>query len=190
MTPLTGKIILFDTEFTAWEGSWQRNWSGPGEHRELIQIGAVLVDADHGFAELAHFDVFVKPTINPHLSAYITDLTGITQDMVDTQGFSVADALAQFAAFCGDRPVYSYGNDADVLAENCTLNTLTLSVPAGGFHDVRTPLEAAGVKTSDYSSGTVHRAVGANMDGHVHNALFDVRSIAAALRALRAHGKL
>jgi len=28
------------------------------------------------------------------------------------------------------------------------------------------------------------------MDGHVHNALFDVRSIAAALRALRSQGKI
>ena len=35
------QIIIFDTEFTAWEGSAQRNWSFDWEYREIIQIAAV-----------------------------------------------------------------------------------------------------------------------------------------------------
>lgn len=187
---LKGKIVLFDTEFTAWEGSWQRGWTGPDEHRELIQIGAVVVDADNDFAEVASFDVLVRPTINPILSDYITELTGITQAMIDEHGLSVPEALRQFQALCGDMPAYSYGNDVDVLNENALLNTTSLPNHPAGFADICPLLQAAGIDTTQYTSGTVHRAVGNDMDGHVHNALFDVRSIAAALRALRLQGKI
>ena len=31
-------FVLFDTEYTAWEGSHERDWSGEGEHREIIQV--------------------------------------------------------------------------------------------------------------------------------------------------------
>jgi len=34
---------LWDTEFTAWEGSWQRGWSEDWEHREIISIAAIRV---------------------------------------------------------------------------------------------------------------------------------------------------
>jgi hypothetical protein len=32
-------VAFFDLEYTAWEGSKARNWAGPGEHREIIEIG-------------------------------------------------------------------------------------------------------------------------------------------------------
>jgi len=38
------QIIIFDTEYTAWEGAKERNWSGSGEHREIVQIAAVKID--------------------------------------------------------------------------------------------------------------------------------------------------
>ena len=34
------------------------------------------------------------------------------------------------------------------------------------------------------TSGSIHRAVGLDMSGHVHNALFDVRSLRATLAEL------
>ncbi len=33
--------VVFDLEFTAWERSVARNWSRPGEKKEVVQIGAV-----------------------------------------------------------------------------------------------------------------------------------------------------
>ena len=36
-------FIIFDTEFTAWKGSQERDWSGENEERELVQIGALKV---------------------------------------------------------------------------------------------------------------------------------------------------
>ena len=40
---LPEKFIIFDTEYTAWEGSQERNWSGDNEYMELVQIGALKV---------------------------------------------------------------------------------------------------------------------------------------------------
>lgn len=32
---LPEQFVLFDTEYTGWEGSQERGWSAPGEYREL-----------------------------------------------------------------------------------------------------------------------------------------------------------
>ena len=36
-------FVLYDTEYTSWEGSLQRGWSRPDEHRELVQLSAIRV---------------------------------------------------------------------------------------------------------------------------------------------------
>jgi hypothetical protein len=58
-------ITVFDLEYTAWECSMARQWMTPGEYREVVQIGAVKLDADT-FAEVDAFDVLVRPRINPN----------------------------------------------------------------------------------------------------------------------------
>ena len=30
------EIIVFDTEYTTWEGAMARQWTGPNEYRELV----------------------------------------------------------------------------------------------------------------------------------------------------------
>ncbi|MBU6156070.1 MAG: exonuclease, partial [Alphaproteobacteria bacterium] len=67
------QVILFDTEFTAWRGSMARGWKGPGEHQEIVQIGAVRLDAQE-LKELAEFQVLIRPVINPVLSSYFVGL--------------------------------------------------------------------------------------------------------------------
>ena len=39
--PEEAEIVIFDLEYTAWEGSMQRDWGGEGEYRELVQTGGV-----------------------------------------------------------------------------------------------------------------------------------------------------
>src|SRR5882762_1688961 len=64
-------VVVYDLEYTAWEGSQARGWSGPGEHREVVQIGAVRLDPHRGWAETASLARLVRPRINPRLSAYL-----------------------------------------------------------------------------------------------------------------------
>lgn len=86
--PARVRFVLWDTEHTAWEGSNARRWMGfiPGtrqrERREVIQVSALRVVWDAERSELhpnGSLRIFVRPTLNPTLSAYVMKLTGITQ---------------------------------------------------------------------------------------------------------------
>jgi len=41
---LSNSFIIYDLEYTAWEGSINRNWSDDGEYKEIIEIGAIVVN--------------------------------------------------------------------------------------------------------------------------------------------------
>ena len=70
--------VVFDLEFTAWEGSMANHWLRPGEFQEIVQIGAVQVDADFNCGKT--FDTLVRPRINPEISPYLERLPGITNE--------------------------------------------------------------------------------------------------------------
>ncbi len=189
---MNGKIILFDTEYTAWEGSQARKWSEPWEHREIIQIAAIRVVVDGKVTELACFDCLIKPKYNPILSPYIVALTGIQQAAVDTQGIGFADAFAAFYAFCdqGQTPLFCWGDDPSVLRENFTLHNMVAAPFPSGIYDIRVLFAQAGIDTRPYTSGTVYQAVGAAFDHAAHNALYDVRSLAVTIRQLTEMGRI
>lgn len=66
--------IIFDLESTCWK---EKN----NQTREIIEIGAVKVGDDMKIID--EFTAFIKPVVNPELSAFCTELTSITQKMVD-----------------------------------------------------------------------------------------------------------
>lgn len=189
---MTTTFVLYDTEFTTWEGALQRGWSGEGEYRELVQIGAMRVDAST-LQPIANFDVLVKPVKNPLVSDYFTALTGITQAAINDNGLGFVDALAQFCDFIGTAPAAAYGNDAGVIRENMAWNGLsareadfdTLNI-GPWFMQHGAPY---GVKKG-VNSGALARTVGAPITHKVaeHNALEDVRSILAAYTFLLSKG--
>ncbi len=186
------QFILFDTEYTAWEGSQARRWSEPWEHREIIQIAAVRVAVERGYVETACFDRLVRPRLNPLLSDYIIRLTGIQQAEIDARGVPFAAAYGDFFSFCerGRLPLFSWGDDPGVLRENCALAELPFGDYPAGLHDIRDVLEAAGIDTRLYSSGTVYQALGLDFAHASHNALNDVRSLAITLSELARQGRI
>jgi inhibitor of KinA sporulation pathway (predicted exonuclease) len=190
---LNQSIILFDFEYTAWEGSKERRWSEPWEHREIIQIAALRVELDGTVTETDSFDCLVRPRHNPVLSSYITALTGIEQSDVDSRGVSFPEVFATFYAFCqqGRLPLFCYGDDVSVLLENFTLNDLPPDRFPAGIYDIRATFEQGGIDTRPYTSGTVYQALGIELNNHTaHNALNDVRSLALTLRQLMQMGRL
>ena len=90
------RAVIFDLEFTAWEGSVAHRWSRPGEFTELVQIGALLVDA-RSFAVVREMDLLVKPRLNPVLSEYLVKLTGITNAELAARGVDFADAYRAYS---------------------------------------------------------------------------------------------
>src|ERR1700742_5334254 len=87
--------VVYDLEFTAWDGSMANRWSRPGEYTELVQIGAVRVNAKT-FEVEAEMDVLVRPRLNPVLSDYLVKLTGITNDDIAAHGVDFTKAYDDF----------------------------------------------------------------------------------------------
>ena len=186
-------LIIFDTEFTAWQGSMQRNWSLDWEHREIIQIAAVKVELSlTGAQVVSSFNTLVKPVINPTLSEYIIQLTGIEQHVLDDMGVDFQAALQQFHGFCaqGTLPCYSWGNDKHILLDNCLLNGIQLPDFSAHFYNLHAMARKVNIDGAHLCSGELASHLGLDLHGHVHNALYDVRSIALALNQWMQQGVL
>ncbi|GGR67304.1 hypothetical protein GCM10010252_01270 [Streptomyces aureoverticillatus] len=219
-------FVVFDLEFTTWPDALEQNWSAPGQFREIVQIGALRLRADgvdgaDGSAETAgaaeaagtaysvveEYEALVRPVMNPRLSAYFTELTGIDQESVDRDGLPPAEALGDFLAFCEGQSVLSYGNDMVVLGENLGWarargEEIKGSFLTAGFLNVRPWLNTVAPATATANvgrlwqvlglpkpvTGAVSGAASGTARGEEHSALFDCHSFAAALRHLRASG--
>jgi inhibitor of KinA sporulation pathway (predicted exonuclease) len=177
------EVVVFDTEFTAWRGSMERRWQGPGEFQEIVQIGAVRLDAE-SLDEKSSFTVLVRPVLNPVLSDYFVALTRITNERLMSEGIDFATAAAAFAAFVAKRAIYCYGRDDRIIARNAE----RLRKPELWTNTTATNLRAwltdVGVKTAGVSSGELARHVGSVSQGTAHDALVDARSLAEAIRYL------
>ena len=177
-------LVIFDTEFTAWEGSQLRGWSEPWEYKELIQLAAmkVVISDNQQLRVLASFNEIIKPVINPRLSHYITELTGISQATVDEMGVDFSSALSMFHKFCDDGQISccSWGNDHEVMVTNCGYYDLTMPY-FSHVGNLQALAQALNVHGAQVNSGELAATSGVHLEGHNHNALFDVRSIVTAL---------
>ncbi len=179
--------VVFDLEYTAWEGSMRHRWLRPGEFREVVQIGAARIDPV-SFAVLDAFDALVRPRINPVLSPYLEKLTGIGNDAVRAQGRDFAEVYDEFLAFAGGAVISAFGRDDLVLLENVRLYGLTPRYALPEFRDSRPWFRANGFETCGVHSCDVGPALGVPLQGHAHNALADSLSVAAGMKVLAGRG--
>jgi inhibitor of KinA sporulation pathway (predicted exonuclease) len=179
-------ITVFDLEYTAWECSMASQWLRPGEFKEVVQIGAVRLDAA-SFDILDELDILVRPRINPELSPYFEQLTGITRAMA-AQGVDFADAYDRFAKFADGGPICAFGHDEWVLEENIRLYGLKDAAPLPEFFDLRAWFAARALDPRGMLSCDVGPALGAPPQGRDHNALADARSLACGMAILRQRG--
>ena len=181
-------IIVFDTEYTSWEGCLQNGWdANKNQHREIIQISAIKYSLLTQKIN-SELNIFIKPKINPQLSDYIKELTGISQDKIDSEGINFEEGLKTFISFLNGGKCYSYGNDLSVLKENIGLLNVDYDIEDEKFHDIRPMFEKYGVPINDYSSGELHKYFNIEMKGKIHNALLDCHSILESIKALSNKG--
>jgi len=181
------EVVLLDTEFTAWSGSMERGWKGPGEYKEIVQIGAVRLDGA-SLRELAAFEILIRPLKNPRLSDYLIALTRIDNDRLERDGIDFPTALARFQQFARDRPFYCFGRDDRLIAANAASLGLPDPWPDRQATDLKDWLLRVGVKLAGIHSGELAAHVGAKSQGLAHDALVDARSLAEAVRFLVAKG--
>lgn len=187
MLDLPEKIIIFDTEYTCWPGSLKRNWSGPNEYQEIVQIGAILADTKK-FIELDSLDLLIRPVKNPILSDYFIDLTGITQKDIGQRGIPYNEALLKFFSWCRDYPISSFGGDEEVLKENCGLINIPFLFSKSQFIDLIKVFKKYIPDADKYQSGAIMSAFGKKSIIRPHNALNDARILLDGLREL--NGKI
>lgn len=179
------KIVIFDTEYTTWEGAMERGWSGANEHRELVQLAAVIIDVSKKQI-VDECNITVRPRINTEVSTYFTELTQITQTQVDA-GVDFSDAYTQFMAWSHALPLFSYAQvdntiaDGAILRENIELYKEDILFDETQFFNIRPIFIAAGVPTEKYNSGKLHQYFGVAVPGHEHDAMHDVYSLAVSL---------
>jgi hypothetical protein len=184
-------FVIYDLEFTAWPGSQERHWSGPGELREVVQIGALRID--QYLRVDASFEALIRPARNPLLSPYFEALTGITNEAVAAEGQDFPSAFNAFLKFCNNDCALSYGNDMVILGENLILQFPPDEAPATPlppFLNVRPHVNALIPATARLAAGELHQALpgAAPPHGAAHNALADCHGILEALRHLRRQG--
>ena len=97
---LPERFVVFDLETTGLK---------PDTH-EIIEIGAIRVNRDSDNHDT--FQALVKPT--KKIPKKITEITGITQDMVEKDGEPLKVLLPQFLEFVGDLPLVSYNAEFDM----------------------------------------------------------------------------
>jgi inhibitor of KinA sporulation pathway (predicted exonuclease) len=150
----------------------------PRAESEIIEIGAVLVEADT-LRAVEEFQTFVRPVRHPRLTTFCTELTTIKQADVDAAPLftEVAPELRAFgegAVFC------SWGNyDRNKLEEDAR------------FHGVPMPLPGPHINLKDLFARVVggrrrgnHGAlarVGLTPVGTHHRGIDDARNIARLL---------
>jgi inhibitor of KinA sporulation pathway (predicted exonuclease) len=184
------QIVIFDTEFTTWEGAMERKWSDPNEHREVVQIAAQLIDLNSETV-VSTFECLVTPSVNPLLSDYFVALTGITQERIRMKGIPFADAYRAFDEWSNGLPLFCYARtltesaDRGVFEENIQLYGLDLPLDSDRYSTLTGLFQQAGVDTKEYSSGEIYRAFNLTLDGQVHNAMHDVTSLVAAVFSVK-----
>jgi inhibitor of KinA sporulation pathway (predicted exonuclease) len=183
-TSAAAALTVFDIEFTAWECSMAGHWLKPGEFKEVVQIGAVRLDRE--FRILDEFEILVRPRINPTLSDYFANLTGIGNALVAMRGVDFADAYRRFVSFAGETPIAAFGHDEWVLEDNIRLYGLTGLAPLPRFSDLRAWFAERKVDPRGLHSCDIAARVGASFKGRAHNALDDARSIAVGMKVLAA----
>lgn len=183
MTKRAAGPVILDLEFTAWEDSMQHRWTRPGEFREVVQIGAVKL-SPRDLRQIDEFDMLVVPRLNPMLSPFFSELTGITNDDLARRGVDFITAFRAFLDFAGSGPVWAFGRDDLVLEGNLRLCGWQRQMSLPPYTNVVLWLLEQGIDMRGKHACDVAEAAGAEFSGRAHNALADARGVAAGIRAL------
>jgi len=180
--------LVLDFEATCQEGARI-------DPQEIIEFPCLLIRADD-FSLVEQFHEYVKPVGKPLLTNYCTDLTGITQDMVeDKVTFPVV--LSRFESWydshgldpsnatfvtCGQWDLVS------MLPQQCLYSGLALPQ----MLDVGISGEFVNIKltflntTGEYGKGIkdMQKHLGLQFEGRLHSGIDDCRNILSVMKSL------
>lgn len=101
------KALALDLEMTC----WQDECPPPGQAAEIIEIG--LAEADLRALRVTRRESFLCRPARSEVTAYCTQLTGLTRERLIREGRPLAETLNRIAKTWGgrSRPVFVWGDD-------------------------------------------------------------------------------
>ncbi len=182
------RILVIDLEATCWQDA-----PPPGEQHDIIEIGNAVLHTGELRVEPGP-EILIRPA-RSRVSEFCTELTGITQEMLDERGVPLADGVAMLREAHGEiaQMVWaSYGEyDRRKLREDC--ESLGVQYPLGDTHInvKRLVALASGWSRERGMMETLKRLDIEPAPGSRHHRGYDdainiARLLAAVLRGLRA----
>lgn len=163
--------IVFDLEATCWD---EQNVA---ESQETIEIGAIRLD--DAFLPIGEFDRFIRPTMNPTLSAFCTTLTHIEQsDVARADTFPVV--FQQFVDWIGPESyrITSWGDyDLGQFRQDCNRHAMKLPKRFTKTHLNLKELFATQRKTRPCGMKQALEMLHMPLIGTHHRAIDDARNI-------------
>ncbi|MFI9630491.1 exonuclease domain-containing protein [Streptomyces sp. NPDC052042] len=188
-------LNVVDVEATCWDGQ-----PPPGAVSEIIEIGLTVVDlrAADGVSparaesrargRIARHRILVRPARSA-VSAFCTELTGLTQAEVDT-GVSFAEACRLLASehAAGVRPWASWGDyDRNQFTRQC--RATGTRYPFGHHHtNAKVPFTAAHGLRKRPGMAQALQIAGLPLEGRHHSGADDAWNIAALILDTMARG--
>ena len=150
----------------------------PRPQREIIEIGAVLVDGQT-YEAIGEFQTFVRPVRHPVLTQYCLELTTITQQQVD-EAPTFAEALEAFTRFISKDSTArfcSWGKyDSRQLQQDCDYHGL--DYPFDGHLDLASSFRRKQGFIRRLGLKEALERAGIPMVGTQHRGIDDARSLA------------
>jgi inhibitor of KinA sporulation pathway (predicted exonuclease) len=163
----------------------------PREHMEIIEIGAVMAEAQT-FEVVGEFQTFIRPVRHPRLTPFCISLTSIEQKDVDAAPL-FAEAIAQFKqwlyrysgfVFC------SWGDyDLKQLNQDCDFHKIPYPINAPHLNVKRLMAERQGLSKKP-GLGDAVRMAKMEFQGSHHRGIDDARNIARLLPYIFGTAKL
>lgn len=172
----TEKIIIIDLEATCWNGEIPK-----GQVNEIIEIGICELDTISG-AITKNKGILIKPE-HSTVSPFCTELTTITQELLDNEGVSFEEAIELLEQkYQPDRFTWaSYGQyDLNMLKKQCAIRKI--DYPMGSHHINVKELfsEVKGLRKKVGMNGALH-ILDIPLEGTHHRGIDDAKNIAKIL---------
>lgn len=192
--------IIFDCEFLVADGAPSRFWCGPYDPDPIIaQIGAVklrlMPPFDLSETHMTHVIPRGRDGAVQQLDPLFTSLTGITNDIIASEGIALDKALAALDDFADGAKMWSWGKDEfNMIAISCYVAGITPPIPVTRFGNACDLLLRGGMHYDDIKKTRSNQLADFYGLPHPplqgHDARDDALSVAYVLQHLLENGQL
>ncbi|XZF14535.1 exonuclease domain-containing protein [Chitinophagaceae bacterium MMS25-I14] len=176
---MTQKILVIDLEATCWEGNPPK-----GQTSEIIEIGICELDTING-AITKNRGILIKPE-HSEVSPFCTQLTTITQEMLDHDGISFREAceLLRTEYDAWQYTWASYGAyDLRMMQQQYFVRRMDYPLSQEHINVKELFTERKGLKKKVGMSGALH-ILNIPLEGTHHRGVDDAKNIAKILQRI------